>query len=747
MLNIPVIKAHFHVEVIPGEGVLLLSDEIAKTLHGGAYEKIVPLIDGIRSTDEIVDALMGEVDVARVYYVLNGMETKGLLAEATPDVPTAAAAFWHSAGVDPAAALAAMRTKSVAVQTIGEIEPSAMHSALAAMGIRIGTPETADLLLILTDDYLRADLAAINKSALQTNRPWLLVRVTGRELWIGPLFQPGDTGCWECLRHRLQRNRAVHRFVAETKSLATPPFTSLSALPATRAAACEMAAVAAAQFLAGAANGLEGKVRSLDWTTQASQSHTLVRRPNCPVCGKADTPATQPIELKSHKAAFVRDGGHRSVSPEKTLKKYQHLVSPITGVVRVLLPVREDEGIAHVYVAGHNDAMKMDRLEYLKLGLRNLSSGKGMTELQAKVSALCEAVERYSGELTGGEMRVTRAFKDWKTGEAYHPNDVMLYSTQQYIDRQNWNMKGSRFNNVPEPYDETMPIDWTPLWSLSENRHKYLPTQLVYYRALAKAGDDTRYAMGCSNGNAAGNTLEEAILQGFFELVERDAVAVWWYNRLKKPGVDVESFGEPYLMDLIAHYETLGRESWALDVTTDLGIPAFVAVSRSRNGQEERILFGLGCHLEARIALQRAFAEMNQMLGLAQGDSDGTLILDDEETLSWLKTATAANQPYMTPDATVPARQNADFPNRHSGDLLDDILLCRQIVEERGMEMLVLDQTRSDVNMPVVKVVVPGLRHFWARFAPGRLYDVPVRQGWLSRPLKEEELNPISMFF
>jgi oxazoline/thiazoline synthase len=63
------------------------------------------------------------------------------------------------------------------------------------------------------------------------------------------------------------------------------------------------------------------------------------------------------------------------------------------------------------------------------------------------------------------------------------------------------------------------------------------------------------------------------------------------------------------------------------------------------------------------------------------------------------------------------------------------------------MEMLVLNQTRSDVNLPVVKVVVPGLRHFWARFAPGRLYDVPVRQGWLPRPLAEDELNPTPMFF
>ena len=526
MINTPVFKAHLHVEVIPGEGVLILSEEAAKALHGGAYEKIVPLMDGQRSTDEIVDALAGQVDAARVYYVLNGMEAKGYLTEATPDIPASVAAFWHGAGIEPAAALAALRDRRVAVQTIGEVDSAAMLSALEAMGVKLGTQEQADLWLVLTDDYLRADLAAINAAALQANRPWLLVRVTGRELWLGPLFQPGETGCWVCMRQRLERNRAVHRFVAEKKNLATPPFTALGALPATQAAACQMAAVAAAQFLAGAASGLAGKVLSLDWATLTSQTHALVRHPHCPACGTAENPVMQPMQLQPGKAAFVRDGGHRSVSPEQTLKNYEHLVSPITGVVRMLAPVRQDDGIAHVYVAGHNPAMKMDRLDHLKQGLRNASSGKGMSEMQAKVSALCEAIERYSGELTGGELRVTCALQDWKEGEAYHPNDIMLYSTQQYAEREAWNKKGSRFNRVPEPLDEDTPIDWTPLWSLTAQRHKYLPTQLVYYRAQASEGDNTCYAMGCSNGNAAGNTLEEAVLQGFFELVERDAVAV-----------------------------------------------------------------------------------------------------------------------------------------------------------------------------------------------------------------------------
>ena len=59
------------------------------------------------------------------------------------------------------------------------------------------------------------------------------------------------------------------------------------------------------------------------------------------------------------------------------------------------------------------------------------------------------------------------------------------------------------------------------------------------------------------------------------------------------------------------------------------------------------------------------------------------------------------------------------------------------------MEVLVLGQTRPDIHLPVARVIVPGLRHFWERFAPGRLFDVPVAMGWRDSPLAETELNPV----
>jgi ribosomal protein S12 methylthiotransferase accessory factor YcaO len=158
-------------------------------------------------------------------------------------------------------------------------------------------------------------------------------------------------------------------------------------------------------------------------------------------------------------------------------------------------------------------------------------------------------------------------------------------------------------------------------------------------------------------------------------------------------------------------------------------------------------LFGFGAHLDARIALLRAVTEMNQMLGhvlRAPDDETAPGRLTDRETVEWLRTATLANQPYLVP-LEKETRSLASYSFCRHDDLRDEILFCQSLVERSGMEMLVLDQTRPEIGMPVVKVIVPGLRHFWARFAPGRLYEVPVRMGWLPQPLTEDELNPVPM--
>jgi ribosomal protein S12 methylthiotransferase accessory factor len=88
----------------------------------------------------------------------------------------------------------------------------------------------------------------------------------------------------------------------------------------------------------------------------------------------------------------------------------------------------------------------------------------------------------------------------------------------------------------------------------------------------------------------------------------------------------------------------------------------------------------------------------------------------------------------------------ADFAEVRHADVRDDIATCVQRAQRANLDVLVLNQTRPDVGLAVAKVVVPGLRHFWPRFGPGRLYEVPVALGWLAQPLHEQQINPVAIF-
>jgi len=66
---------------------------------------------------------------------------------------------------------------------------------------------------VVTDDYLTPELQEYNASSLRAGRAWLLLKPSGPVMWLGPLFRPGVTGCWECLAHRLRQHRAVEAYL------------------------------------------------------------------------------------------------------------------------------------------------------------------------------------------------------------------------------------------------------------------------------------------------------------------------------------------------------------------------------------------------------------------------------------------------------------------------------------------------------------------------------------------------------
>ena len=757
----PRLRPHYTPVICAGEGVLLVSESGSRVLRGPIYEQLIPLLDGNSSVDQLVRVLAPEFSAAQVYFTLISLQSRNHLCQALTTLPPPEAAYWADLGLDPERAVGLLQSSRVALQPMGlpHEHPSLqeMRQALASLGLAVVDADAeADLTLVVCESYLHPDLVVLNQSFRQQGRRWLLVKPHGRELWLGPLFDPQQPGCMACLRRLLMRQRQVERFAAAVGKTTLDQIPRPLQAPGGAVMACHWSALEVARILAGASPQTTNHVVTFNLVDYSSGRHALVVDPHCPTCGRPVEPRSEPIVLQPCEVRFDHDGGHRHVAAEETLERFGTLISPISGIVSELRSLPSTLKSAHVVVAGHNPAQRLESLNDLRRNLRSCSAGKGASLEQARASALGEALERFCAEDHPGVPRERGSLREIQKryGDAvFAPNDVMRYSELQFAERDQWNAKGSRFNRVPMPLDHDQEIDWTPIWSISRQRRCFLPTQLLMMVGVRNCdvsaeNADPWIAMGCSNGNAAGNTVEEAVLQGVLELVERDSVAIWWYNRLKRPGIDLSSSGDAWIARLIHDYNAIGRDVWALDLTTDLGITTVVALSRDREGDADRILMGLGCHLDPRIAVQRALAEMNQMLGIADAYLDGSADgLDDWETLEWLKTATVVNQPYLLPDSDAPMRRVNALADHHSGDLLQDIQHCCACVEAQGLEVLVLDQTRELVGLPVVKVVVPGLRHFWARYAPGRLYDVPVRLEQLPQPLTEDQLNPISIFF
>ncbi|MBW1602487.1 TOMM precursor leader peptide-binding protein [Streptomyces sp. JJ66] len=756
-------RHHLRVDVVPGDGVYLLSEQGVTVLHGAEVQHLAPLLDGSRTLPELLreaQAFDPALDAGRI---VADLARAGLIgyrpARAGSPQERAAAAYWELAGLDGPSVSQTLSRSPVRIVSIGRVDPGQARAACAASGLTVAAPGhlgsgPADgaLSLVLCDDYLAPRLAAVDSWHRARRQPWLLAAPGAASPWIGPVFRPGEGPCWNCLAHRLRAHRRSEVPLQQALALDGPVPRPAASLPAGLWLGLQGAVLEAAKWLAGMRAASHEVVTVLDTGTLRNTAHPVTRRPQCAACGDPGlvaTGAARPFVPVSRPKAGGAGSNDRSLSTAQMRERYGHLIDPVLGIVS---SVRRDERLPagfHSFHSGQNLAFGSRTLAEVRGSLRSQSGGKGVTAEEAEIGALCEAVERYSATRQGDEL-VVRETYDGLGDSAVHPNACQLFAERQFTERTRWNARHSAFQRVPAPFAAHRPAEWTPMWSLTAGTHRLLPTSMLYFPGTSPPDPDG--VLADSNGNAAGSSPEDAVVQGFLELVERDAVALWWYNRTRHPAVDLDAFDQPWLTELRERYARLRRDLWVLDLTSDFGIPVMAALSRRTDKPAEDITFGFGAHFDPRLALRRAVTEMSQLLGPVAGVGAGPPGTParypdaDRELLDWWTRATLANQPYLRPDPAQSARAPGNWAYTPRADLRADVAAVERLVSARGMELLVLDQTRPDIGLPVVKVVVPGLRHFWARFAEGRLFDVPVRLGWLDRPTPYPELNPIPLF-
>lgn len=646
------------------EVVYLLGERRRYVLEGRPYRLVAPLLDGVRTADEVVAALEGEAAEADVRRAVETLVARGYAAEGDEAPPA---------------------DRSAAVRALG-LAPSADSSA----GAEIET--------VCVEDYLLPDLEGRNRAALVSGRAWLLAKPVGEEVFVGPVFVPGRTACWSCLAERLRRNREIERAALDDDLFPSVP--PAPTHPATVEAARAAADAVAARWRGGD-RSLEGRILSLNVESGARRTHEVLRRPQCPACGDPAPRPAAPVEIRPDRARGEID-----------LDRH---VSPLTGIVASVRPdPRGGVALAGAPVRLHVGDFGFRRtarsLAELRRRLRSKAAGTGRTDAEAGRAAAAEAIERVSAEWTG-EHAVRRAALLDLGPEAVPPNDVMLFSTRQVETR-----AADPGDAVPAPLSPDEEIDWTAARALATGRTRFVPSALVFH-----GHPDVRFAAAESTGCAAGRTIEEAVLGALLEAIERDAAAIWWWNRLRAPPVDESALCDPFFAEAAAFLRGRGRTLALLDLTTDVGVPVAAAVSADAGPP---LLLGFGAALDAGAAARRAAMEIFQ--NLVNGGAPVRPAPHHVPDPSASRPAPPPGMPPLPEDASAAAAVDR---------VVERLAAC-------GLEALVVDLTRPDVGVPVARVVVPGLRPHRRRLAPGRLYDVPVLLGRRSFPLDEADVNP-----
>lgn len=744
------ISPELTVHEVADDRILLLGEQRSFALAGSLYVRLARAMDGRHTRRQIVGRLAQTYGPELVEAAITHMMHRGYARLVVPDAPRHRQSFWVEMEHDPVqveSVLEKVRFRVLPAGDVPEVSGQAGGEKLSTLLERSGLRCFDDVAehhvtVVLVDDYLSPNLARIAADIEQNGGRWLPLKPAGRQIWMGPVFGPNDSTCLTCLHRCMAGNRPGDDHIASTDRPLRP---ATSHLPASIEMAFGFAAMELSRLAMGDETLTDG-ILSYDVGTRRADVHRVRMRHDCPCCSPRNDGCETPADPErcarislSPTATTVSGGGWRSLSTEAALSRLEPLISPITGIVPDLTDISVSPELP-VFAAVQVLAGHLDPRQNRTMGKPNGAAGKGATVTEARVSCLAEAVERYSCGFTGSEPR-RRARFDELDGTALHPHTLLNYSDRQYASRGQTNETCDRFAWVAEPFDEAAAIDWTPAWSYRFDAVRWLPTRFCYFNYFDQEAADSRdenvFCRADSNGCAAGSTLEEAVLQGALELVERDAVALWWYNRIARPAFDAAGFDDPLTERTQEHLRRNGRQMRLLDLTTDVGIPVCAAVSARDDGR--RIVLGLGAHLDARIAIRRAVAEHNQMAvyepvgGAADIGRDGR---------KWLQEASLETDAFLVPDGQV-AVPAALEPPRNLADAAEQ---CLRRIGKVADDVIILDTSRRELDFSCARVTAPGLRHFWPRLAPGRLYDGPVASGWTNHALTEDDMNPIPFF-
>jgi ribosomal protein S12 methylthiotransferase accessory factor len=407
--------------------------------------------------------------------------------------------------------------------------------------------------------------------------------------------------------------------------------------------------------------------------------------------------------LGSSETKYSSSGVERSVRPAATIRRARAVLD-IIGVTRVADVTDLDRvGIPNFMTVRPHD---------LGPGI-SYYNGKGTTRADAHAGAMMEAIERHAGERYDGPVIVSSHYNLRSDHRCIDPLEI----------------------NVPmvRKYSEHLMLEWVLGFDLMMRRPTYAPLNCVVAPYSPDSGMSLFYTS--TNGLASGNTRVDAVCHALCEVIERDATGLAMARADVRPavaailadiGFDAKlpaEQGKPPLISLrglprratalVRKLQQAGLEVELQNLTSATGIATIACTITEPQGQPTAINNHSGCgtHPDARIALTRALTEAAQ--------SRLTCIQGGREDLPGFIPAEGASQ-IETRHGDRPIISFDEIASYQHPSVTEDVEFIIERMRQSGFDqVVVVDITREEVGIPVVRVIVPRSEVWTLYFADG----------------------------
>ncbi|WP_458404957.1 YcaO-related McrA-glycine thioamidation protein [Methanobrevibacter sp.] len=374
-------------------------------------------------------------------------------------------------------------------------------------------------------------------------------------------------------------------------------------------------------------------------------------------------------------------GTHRVIAPKKTIEINEDKLKT-AGITRIADITDLDRIGLPVYTAIRPTAQE---------GGVSVYGGKGISKDHARASAMMEGFERYSAERQDGDEGIVKTVDEISTyGNYINPKSLNLPKEFEKKD----------INNIN--------LEWSEVHDLVSDEDYFIPTNAIFHPYIPDSNVESLFKSN-TNGLASGNVLEEAILHGIFEVIERDAWSIFELTHKNYSQINLDSIESEIVNETIEKFTSNGINIKLMDFTADIDVPTIAASADDTVTRDAGLLtLGIGTHLDPEVAILRALTEVAQSRATQiNGAREDTVRADFAREAGYERMKRINKYYFRQEDEQI---NLSDIENKSTTSINEDLDIVKdQLVSNNIEHVLYYDLTRPELDVSVVRVIIPEM--------------------------------------